>query len=168
MKYCSECGNQITEKDKFCSECGNAVNNRNNTAIEKQSTLDNNPQITQNKKLAENTITGIGIALFLVGLIVGICTIIFIASSGKSFDYDSWNYYYGGGRETAISIAVFAGISLLVGLCMLIAASVSNKENKSITETETTPDNLKKCSYCGKLSAIEVERCSCGCLVFDK
>ena len=129
MKYCSKCGNQITENDKFCSECGIAVNNQNNTEIEKQTTLDNNVQITQNKNLAGNTIKGIGIALLLVGLIVGICIIIFMASSGEAFDYDSWNYYYGGGRETAIGVAVFAGVSLVVGICMLISYSNSNNNN---------------------------------------
>ena len=127
MKYCSNCGNQITEKDKFCSECGFAVNNQNNTEIEKQMMLDDKAQITQNKNLAGNTIKGIGIALVIIGLIVGVFSIIFIVGSGEILGYDSWDYDYAGGRDIGVWSAILAGVSLLVGICMLIGYKNSKK-----------------------------------------
>ena len=41
------------------------------------------------------------------------------------------------------------------------------EKKKSVTKTNKIPNGFKKCTYCKKLSPIETERCSCGCLVFE-
>lgn len=108
--YCKHCGKQIENSVLFCSYCG---------GYQKENSEENKGIQTETKG---SSIKGIGIALILIGLICGILTIIFMTTAGTAYGYDSWNYYYGGGREMSIGIMVFSFVSLVIGFFMLISA----------------------------------------------
>lgn len=38
---------------------------------------------------------------------------------------------------------------------------------KADIKTNKIPNGFKKCAYCKKISPVEIERCSCGCLAFE-
>lgn len=115
--FCEKCGNQVRETAKFCSVCGNALDSSEDEKETKQTYLSG---IT-------NTISSIGYVLILIGSIAGIGSIGYIISceaAHTDMTDAGWNYYYNGGQETALIIAVFAVTAFLIGMCM----SSSNKE----------------------------------------
>lgn len=123
MSFCSKCGKQASDNDRFCAACGNQLVVNSNISVENHQTMQNNNSNNPNGSSVSNTVKAIGVALTIIGLIAGIFVIIFMSSHGTALGYDSWNFYYGGGRETGIGVAVFAGASFLIGLCMLIGSA---------------------------------------------
>ena len=117
--YCNKCGKEVTEDSVFCKFCGAKLTNEEVDDTEKQSSNEN-ITANQNSTTAKNTIKSIGGALTLIGLICGFLIFIFRISNGESVGYDSWNYFYGGGRETSMGIAVFSGAAFLIGIFMLM------------------------------------------------
>lgn len=111
--FCKYCGKRIETSASFCSYCGSA-----------QMSNDGETNIAVSKVTSSgmNTLKSIGVGLTLLGVFAGIFIIIFMATSGTAFGYDSWNYYYGGGREMSIGIAIFCVFSLLIGIFMLIGS----------------------------------------------
>lgn len=123
MSFCSKCGKQAADNDIFCAACGNKLVVNSSETVEKYQTMQNSSSNNQNGSSVGGTVKAIGVALTIIGLIAGIFVIIFMSSHGTALGYDSWNFYYGGGRETGIGVAVFAGASFLIGLCMLIGST---------------------------------------------
>lgn len=106
--YCKHCGKEIDNLASFCPYCGGFQKNS-------EVGCDNTQQEEKG-----SVIKGIGVALTLIGVICGVLITIFMTTAGTAFGYDSWNYYYGGGREMSIGIVIFSFVSLIVGVFMLI------------------------------------------------
>ncbi|MCD4838328.1 zinc-ribbon domain-containing protein [Neobacillus sedimentimangrovi] len=67
MKYCKECGSQLSETASFCNECGTSVNGtkNNQAAIETQPSIPRQPMSKRSKVLL---ISGIAALLLLFGV----------------------------------------------------------------------------------------------------
>ena len=139
MKYCKNCGTQISDDSKFCSNCGYKTENTNSNKSTENIEIDNsqiesesetsNPSSTNRFKELYNKISD---KLFLGGFVsAAFGTILFVGIILVSLIGWGEVYLYGGYDFTA-RLTTISLVFMLLGLTVLTCVSLFNLKFKSI------------------------------------
>ncbi|MBQ7579161.1 MAG: zinc-ribbon domain-containing protein [Clostridia bacterium] len=121
MKYCSKCGEQVSDDASFCSKCGANVNSNNNETIKVDPQQTSSANYNNSGNMAqESTLTTVAKAFMIVGCVVmGLAYLIPLAwcipMTVVYFNKVKNNEQIG----TGFKVCCLLFVSLVAGICML-------------------------------------------------